>query len=183
MLVGRAFRVHRGSLSVPGGHHLATRVHSARWVARAPGVWYEDEVAIGPAGIVARAGAALPAERIDGAALFFNRGQVNKLLARHLRPWPARVQIIGPLPFAMVLAVTEHRLHLLEATGAANPLRLFKTVALGDYRAAARRRPAVVWLDVETHESTLRLETKRWGFNRHNPAVVRLVLQRSQDAA
>lgn len=134
---------------------------------------------VGPAGIVARAAVALPGEQLDGAALFFNRGQVNKLLARDVRPWPTGSPQIGPLPFAMVLAVTYERVHLLEATGAANPLRLFMTVRVGDYRAKARPRAVVIWLDIETEGSTLRIETKRWGANRHNPAVVRLVLERS----
>jgi hypothetical protein len=138
-------------------------------------------VAIGPAGIVARAGVALPGEHIVGAALFFNRGQVNMLLARDARPWHGKARTIGPLPFAMVLAVTQDHLRLLEATGAANPLRLLRTVPVGDYRASARKRPIVVWLDLVTAESKWYLETKRWGVNRHNPAVVRLVLQRSRD--
>ncbi|MFL6238344.1 MAG: hypothetical protein ACJ735_02460, partial [Actinomycetes bacterium] len=140
-------------------------------------------VPVGPKAMLARARDQLPDEQINGAALFYARGEVAK---RMLRDATLGSTVLAKAPegaIAMVVAVTPVAVHVLGSYGPNKPLVPMSVLPVGSYLASARRRLAVVDLTITTSEGQeLAVETKRWGANRGNPAVVKLILARANSA-
>jgi hypothetical protein len=130
--------------------------------------------------MLARAADQLPAEQIDGAALFYAHGEVAKRMVRDASLGSTALAAAPDGPVAMVVAVTPSAVHVLGSYGPDRPLVPMTTLPVGTYRAASRKRLAVIELALTTREGQeLAIETKRWGANRRNPAVVQLILDRA----
>jgi hypothetical protein len=138
---------------------------------------------VGPQRMLERAAEALH-QRIDGAALFYARGEVNKRVLRDAT-WGSTVLAPAPHgPIAMVVAVTPTAVHVLGSNGPSHPLFPMTELPVESYRASSRRHLVVIELTlVPAAGPALSMETKRWGANRKNPAVVRLILERARVAA
>ncbi len=127
-----------------------------------------------------RAAEQLPGEQIDGAALFYARGEVGKRMVRDASFGSTVLASPPEGPIAMVVAVTPSAVHVLGSYGPNRPLVPMSVLPVGSYSASTGRRLAVIDLTLTTSDGReLAMETKRWGANRRNPAVVKLILDRA----
>ena len=142
---------------------------------------HDRQVTAGPQAMLDRAAQSVTDEPIDGAALFYARGEVAK---RMIRDASLGSTVFAPAPsgpIAMVVAVTATAVHVLGSYGPDKPLAPLTVLPVGSYRAVTRKRWSVIELTLTGEDGQeIPIETKRWGANRKNPAVVRLILDRAQ---
>jgi hypothetical protein len=135
---------------------------------------------VGPQAMLHRAAEQLPGEQIDGAALFYARGEVGKRVVRDANLGSTVLASPPDGPIAMVVAVTPSAVHVLGSYGPNRPLVPMSVLPVGSYSASSRRRLAVIDLTLNASDrKELAMETKRWGANRRNRAVVELILDRA----